>query len=88
MYAYISIYIYNNIDRSIEGLPELIDDAAKMGDVLAAMVNFKDELLSFSRYGGVFLLLQQRLKHPREMIITPKAATSSLAQTNNNSGKP
>ena len=27
-------------------------------------------------YGGVFLLLQQRLKHPREVVLTPKAATS------------
>jgi len=27
-------------------------------------------------YGGVFLLLQQRSKHPREMVIMPKAATS------------
>ena len=27
-------------------------------------------------YGGVFLLLQQRSKHPREMVITPKASTS------------
>jgi len=32
-------------------------------------------------YGGVFLLLllQQRSKHPREMVITPKASTSLLA---------
>jgi len=29
-------------------------------------------------YGGVFLLLQQRSKHPREMVITPKASTSLL----------
>jgi len=29
-------------------------------------------------YGGVFLLLQQRSKHPREMIITPKASTLSF----------
>ena len=27
-------------------------------------------------YGVVFLLLQQRLKHPREMVITPTASTS------------
>ena len=27
-------------------------------------------------YGGVFLFLQQRSKHPREMVITPKASTS------------
>jgi len=27
-------------------------------------------------YGGVFLLLQQRSKHPREIAITPKASTS------------
>jgi len=27
-------------------------------------------------YGGVFLLLQQRSKHPREMVITSKASTS------------
>jgi len=27
-------------------------------------------------YGKVFLLLQQRSKHPREMVITPKASTS------------
>jgi len=27
-------------------------------------------------YGGVFLLLRQRSKHPREMVITPKASTS------------
>ena len=27
-------------------------------------------------YGGVFLLLQQRSKHPQEMVITPKASTS------------
>jgi len=27
-------------------------------------------------YGGVFLLLQQRSKHPREIVITPKASTS------------
>jgi len=26
--------------------------------------------------GGVFLLLPQRSKHPREMVITPKASTS------------
>jgi len=26
--------------------------------------------------GGGFLLLQQRSKHPREMVITPKASTS------------
>jgi len=29
-------------------------------------------------YGEVFLLLQQRSKHPREMVITPKASTSRL----------
>jgi len=29
--------------------------------------------------GGVFLLLQQRSKHPREMIITPKASASHFA---------
>ena len=29
-------------------------------------------------HGGVFLLLQQRSKHPREMFITPKASTSHL----------
>jgi len=27
-------------------------------------------------HGGVFLLLQQRSKHPLEMVITPKASTS------------
>ena len=27
-------------------------------------------------YGGVFLLLQQRSKLPREMVITPEASTS------------
>ena len=31
-------------------------------------------------YEGVFLLLQQRSKHPREMVITPKASTSLLLQ--------
>jgi len=30
-------------------------------------------------YGGVFLLLQQRSKHPREMVVTPKASSSLLA---------
>jgi len=29
-------------------------------------------------YGGVFLLLQQRSKHPREIVVTPKASTSLL----------
>jgi len=29
-------------------------------------------------YGGVFLLLPQRSKHPREMVITPKASTSTF----------
>jgi len=28
------------------------------------------------RYGGVFLLLQQRSNHPQYMVITPKASTS------------
>jgi len=28
--------------------------------------------------GGVFLLLQQRSKHPREMVMTPKVSTSLL----------
>ena len=32
-------------------------------------------------YGGVFLLLQQHSKHPREMIITPKASTLTFALT-------
>jgi len=32
-------------------------------------------------YGGVFFLLQQRSKHPREMVITPKASTSSFVRT-------
>ena len=32
--------------------------------------------LGLEWYGGVFLLLQQRSKHPREMVITPKASTS------------
>jgi len=32
--------------------------------------------LRLELYGGVFLLLQQRSKHPREMVITPKASTS------------
>ena len=30
-------------------------------------------------YRGVLLLLQQRSKHPREMVVTPKASTSLLA---------
>jgi len=30
--------------------------------------------------GEFFLLLQQRSKHPREMVVTPKASISSLAQ--------
>ena len=30
-------------------------------------------------YGGVFLLLQQRSKHLREMAITPKASTSHFS---------
>ena len=30
-------------------------------------------------YGGVFLLLPQRSKHPREMVITPKASTSNFS---------
>ena len=30
-------------------------------------------------YGGVFLLLPQRSKHPREMVITPKASTLIFA---------
>jgi len=29
-------------------------------------------------YGGVFLLLQQHSKHPRETVITPKASTSQF----------
>ena len=29
-------------------------------------------------YGGVFLSLQQRSKHPRQMVITPQASTSRL----------
>jgi len=32
--------------------------------------------LGFEWYGGVFLLLPQRSKHPREIVITPKASTS------------
>jgi len=31
--------------------------------------------LRLEYYGGVFLFLQQRSKHPREMVITPKAST-------------
>jgi len=29
-------------------------------------------------YGGVFVLLQQRSKHPREIVITPEVSTSSF----------
>jgi len=32
--------------------------------------------LRLAWYGGVFLLLQQRSKHPRELVRTPKASTS------------
>jgi len=32
--------------------------------------------LRLQKYGGVFLLLQKHSKHPREMVITPKASTS------------
>ena len=35
----------------------------------------------FAWYGGVFLLLQQRSKHPRGMVTTPKASTSQWAYT-------
>ena len=30
-------------------------------------------------YGGVFLLLQQRSKHPQKMVVTPKASTSRFS---------
>jgi len=41
-----------------------------------------------SWYGGVFLLLllQQRSKHPREMVITPKASTSHLLRFKSSPG--
>ena len=37
--------------------------------------------LRFEWYGGDFLLLQQRSKHPREIVITPKASTSDFNST-------
>jgi len=36
-------------------------------------------ILRLERYGGVRLLLQQRSKHPREMILRPKASKSNLS---------
>ena len=37
-------------------------------------------------YWGVFLLLQQRSKHPREVVITPKASTTHLSAASRGSG--
>jgi len=36
--------------------------------------------LRFDPYGGVFLFLQERSKHVREMVITPKASTSTYVR--------
>jgi len=32
--------------------------------------------LRLDRYGGVFLLLQERSKHPQRMVMTPEASSS------------
>ena len=53
-----------------------------MTDILSALsllvLEQAHHCSSSAMYGGVFLLLPQRSKHPREMVITPKASTSSF----------
>jgi len=38
------------------------------------------KVIRLHRWVQIFFLLQERSKHPREMVVTPKASTSSLVK--------